>query len=229
MATPRTALEGKLLKAAAADGALPERTAETVDPDVCIQFCSALAGFEGGSDPISWFYTQFPRFGRLQTRQFAIFAAVIAESPEKTFHKLALEMSGLRWGQVYGMMRADPKLASLYDAALDSRQRLAAALLMERVLLTTENDCARVTTEKGSDGKLLKTITTTDPRTLMDVLSRFDRGRFGDTRGSTDGKGGGGGGTGPQFHIDRTPREKIMESRKPTDAKVVKPVKEAKQ
>ena len=226
MATPRTGVEGKMLKAAVEDGALPEKTRETVDPDVCVQFCAALAGFEGGPDSISWFYTHFPRFGRLQTRQFAVFAAVIAESPEKTFHKLALELSGLRWGQAYGMMKADPGLSSLYDAALDSRQRLAAALLTERVLATTENDCARVTTERGAKGELIKTITTTDPRTLMDVLSRFDRARFGDTRGSTDGKGGGGGASGPQFHIDRTPREKIIESRKkPTDAKLVKPAK----
>lgn len=222
----RTSVEGKMLKAAAADGALPVKNPETVDPDVCIQFCAALAGFEGGADSIGWFYTQFPRFGRLQTRQFAVFAALVAESPEKTFHKLALELSGLRWGQVYGMMKADPKLSALYDAALDSRQRLASALLMERVIGTTENDCARVTKETDADGKLTKTITTTDPRTLLDVLSRFDRSRFGDNRGSTDGKGGGGGGTGPQFHIDRTPREKIMASRKvPVDAKLVKPVK----
>lgn len=223
MASVRTVKEGLAVKSASEAGALPVRTAETIDPDVCIQFCSALAGFEGGSDCIAWFYTQFPRFGRLQTRQFAVFAAIVAESPEKTFHKLALELSGLRWGQVYGMMKADPKLASLYDAALDSRQRLASALLMERVIATTENDCARVTKETNAEGELTKTITTTDPRTLLDVLSRFDRGRFGDTRGSTDGKGGGGGGTGPQFHIDRTPREKIVESRKPpTDAKLVK-------
>lgn len=222
MATARTVMEGKMIKAAVEEGAVVKKTAENVDPDVCIQFCSALAGFEGGSDCIAWFYTQFPRFGRLQTRQFAVFAAIVAESPEKTFHKLALELSGLRWGQVYGMMKADPKLAALYDAALDSRQRLASALLMERVIATTENDCARVTKETDKAGKLTKTITTTDPRTLLDVLSRFDRGRFGDTRGSTDGKGGGGSGTGPQFHIDRTPREKIVESRKPpADAKLV--------
>lgn len=222
MATARTAVEGKMIKAALADGAMPAKTPETVDPDVCVQFCAALAGFEGGSDSIAWFYTQFPRFGRLQTRQFAVFAAVIAESPEKTFHKLALELSGLRWGQVYGMMKADPKLASLYDSALDSRQRLAGALLMERVLATTENDCARVTTERDAKDELVKTITTTDPRTLLDVLSRFDKSRFGDTRNSGDGKGGGGS-SGPQFHIDRTPREKIVASRKPpVDAKLLK-------
>lgn len=198
------------LSKAIAEGFGPSSRITPDESAVCVSFCAALAGYEGGSDSEGWFLTQFPRFGALETRQFAIFVAVIAESPEKTFHKSALEVSGLRWGQVYGMMKAEPRFEALYKLAVDSRQQLVSAMLMERVIASSETDCAKVTKETDAKGKLVKTITTTDPRTLLDVLSRFDRARFGDCKADPGGKAGSGG---LQLHIDRVPREKIVEAR----------------
>ena len=200
----------KKLKKAIAEGYGPSSRITADESDVCVAFCAALAGFEGGSDSQQWFLAQFPRFGALETRQFAIFVAVIAESPEKTFHKTALEVSGLRWGQAYGMMKAEPRFEALYNSAIDSRQKLVSAMLMERVIATSETDCAKVTVETDAGGNLVKTIKTTDPRTLLDVLSRFDRQRFGDVRNEPGAKAGAGG---LQMHIDRVPRAKIVEAR----------------
>lgn len=182
------------------------------DSEACVQFCAALSGFEGGSDSSEWFYTQFPRFDRMQTRQFAVFAAVIAEAPEKSFHKTALELSGLRWGQVYGMMQADTRFRELYNTAIDSRQCLCTALLMERVIATAEEDCARVTVESDANGNVIKKIRTTDPRTLLDVLSRFDRNRFGDNKNGKGDKNAAGAIV--HFAIERVPKDIILEERK---------------
>ena len=201
---------GKKLKKAIAEGYGPSSRIGADESDVCVAFCAALAGYEGGDDSQEWFFTQFPRFGTLETRQFAIFVAIIAESPEKTFHKIALDVSGLRWGQAYGMMKAEPRFEALYNAAIDSRQKLVSAMLMERVIATTENDCAKVMVETDKDGELVKTVKTTDPRTLLDVLSRFDRSRFGDVRTDPKDKGGA---VGLQMHIDRVPRATIIKAR----------------